>query len=343
MGIQIAQVQSISLPNGEQYKFSYNPIYGTVSAVTYPNGASVVYDWGIIPAFASSYFRYTQETTIWSNITPYTSYCAYNYDVVGIKGRHVFMGSTEVLTQTFSYTTPTYFESPTTTTVTTTDNLRGNTSTATITYNKNFVPPNGFSPQISNGPVSEPTPGFTSVESSESVTDYSGSLLQTTSKSWYPSTTSYNANLLQGEQTVLQVKGSTLTSQTDYCYGRGGVITEKDEYGYGASLPTTLTCPPTVPTPAPTRSTVTTYQPFGATLAYPAAQSIFNLPCSSITYDKGSRAAEIDYLYDGESTTCGTAGTPSVASAGGLPLGTHDEANYSASSSSPRGNATTVT
>lgn len=181
------------------------------------------------------------------------------------------------------------------------------------------------------------------MESSESVTDYSGSLLQTTSKSWYPSTTSYNANLLQGEQTVLQVKGSTLTSQTDYCYGRGGVITEKDEYGYGASLPTTLTCPPTVPTPAPTRSTVTTYQPFGATLAYPAAQSIFNLPCSSITYDKGSRAAEIDYLYDGESTTCGTAGTPSVASAGGLPLGTHDEANYSASSSSPRGNATTVT
>lgn len=327
MGGQIARVQSITLPNNETYTFTYDQTYGAVNKITYPNNWSVSYDWDIIPYFTSGLFRFTRNTDIWQSNVPYTSYCAYNYDVVGIKGRHVFQGTTEVLTQTFAYTSPTSYGGPTTTTITTKDNLRHNSTTTTITYNKNFVPANGYASPINDGPVPEYTPGYVSMESTESVSDYSGSLLQTTSKSWYPSTTWYNMNLLQSEKVTLGTNGPT--SQTDYCYNSGGTIAEKDEYDYGATLPATPTCPQTAP--LPTRSTITAYQSFAATNAYPAGPSIFDRPWSVITNDStGTPTAKTIYTYDGSVVTTASAIQ-------------HDEGNYGSGSTFPRGNATSVT
>ena len=74
---------------------------------------------------------------------------------------------------------------------------------------------------------------------------------------------------------------------------------------------------------------------------------IVNLPCQAITYDSSgtNRVAETDYFYDNGSTStpCGTAGTPSVAGAGGSSLTGHDETGYSSSSTTPRGNVTQKT
>ena len=53
--------------------------------------------------------------------------------------------------------------------------------------------------------------------------------------------------------------------------------------------------------------------------------------------------AESDYTYDGGATVCGTSGTATTADVLNLPSGSHDETNYPASSTSPRGNATQKT
>src|SRR5581483_1361743 len=65
-------------------------------------------------------------------------------------------------------------------------------------------------------------------------------------------------------------------------------------------------------------------------------------PCQVLTYDgNGNLAAETDYYYDNGAvgTACGAAGTPSVTGVGNLTG--HDETNYSAGSTAPRGNVTT--
>ena len=83
-----------------------------------------------------------------------------------------------------------------------------------------------------------------------------------------------------------------------------------------------------------------TYQTFTS----PIGGTIYDRPCQVITYDgSANRMAETDYLYDNGTTVCGTAGTPSVADVPTLPTGTHDETNYSATSTTSRGNVTKKT
>lgn len=48
-GLTIDVVQSITLPNGQQYTFQYDPVYQLVSKITYPSGAWVSYTWSTIP------------------------------------------------------------------------------------------------------------------------------------------------------------------------------------------------------------------------------------------------------------------------------------------------------
>ena len=39
-------IQSIELPNGTYYNFKYDPTYGLLNEIDYPDGGKVVYTWG---------------------------------------------------------------------------------------------------------------------------------------------------------------------------------------------------------------------------------------------------------------------------------------------------------
>ena len=41
--------QSVTLPDGSQYVFGYDPTYGLINSITYPNGVVVDYTWTLQP------------------------------------------------------------------------------------------------------------------------------------------------------------------------------------------------------------------------------------------------------------------------------------------------------
>jgi RHS repeat-associated protein len=128
---------------------------------------------------------------------------------------------------------------------------------------------------------------------------------------------------LSSQQVALE---NNQTSKTAYTYGAGAQLTEQDDYDYGNGSPGSLL-----------RQAKMTYQSFTS----PIGGTIFDRPSQVITYDgSANRMAETDYTYDGGTTVCGTAGTPSVQDVSNLPAGTHDETHYSASSTGSRGNVT---
>jgi len=305
-------ITAITLPNGQQYRFSYDPTYGEISKITYPSGGSVSYQWGINP----------QSTAIsFYDVTLNGLSCFYRYDRPALLHRYVsFDGVTTALHQDFSYSTTwgaadsVYWASKQTV-VTTHDLLRGTVFQTVYAY----VP-------LGATPGSE-----IPVEQSVTYKDMSGATLRTVSKTWL------DQYKLSSEKTTLD---NGLSSQVTYTYGSpSGACTfspscqliEKDEYDFGQSTPS--------------RKTVTNYQTFAATPIYSSTPSIFNLPCQVVVSDGSvTPFAETDNFYDNGVTTtpCGAAGTPTAVGAGGSSLTGHDITNYAASSTAPRGNLTTT-
>jgi len=205
--------------------------------------------------------------------------------------------------------------------VTTTDNITGAVSATQYAYTPILPPaqPNDsrlFAAQI-------PLEQTTTYENS------AGTAVHTVTKAWY------DQYELKSQQTLLNDSSNNLTNLTTYAYGAGAQVTDKQEYDYG----------PGGPPSTPLRETATNYQAFNHTALF-AGLSIFNQPCQMIVYSgtrtSGTRQSETDYYYDngGTGTVCGTAGTPSVTGVSNLTG--HDETNYSASSTYPRGNVTTM-
>jgi RHS repeat-associated protein len=306
-------VQSITIPNGQQYTFQYDPTYGLLSQITYPSGAWVKYTWAVNAQAATDYFP---------DAAGDANACEWRYGRVALASRTVsFDGVHTALSQTFQYSTTWDGDQVSwinkQTTVTTNDVVRGNSFTTTYVY--------------SGAASGEPLPYYVNssaiadtnvpVEQTVTYNDINGQTLKTETKSWY------NAQQLKSEQVSLN---GTPPSMKTYTYGTGGVLTEEDDYDFGATTPL--------------RKKVVNYQAFGTTPLF-SKPSIFDRPCQTIIYDSTgtNRVAETDALYDGGTSVCGTAGTPSVAGVSGMPSGTHDETNYGSSSTAPRGNATTVT
>jgi len=138
-------------------------------------------------------------------------------------------------------------------------------------------------------------------------------------------------NLLASQET--QYPGGQ-TDETTWAYNSREMQTQRYDYDYGSSG-----------VGSQLREIVTNYQQFNDTPLYSGGPSIVDRPCQVITYSTGTnRVAETDYFYDGATgTPCGADGTRSVAPAGGSSLTGHDEADYSASSTNPRGNLTQKT
>jgi RHS repeat-associated protein len=300
-------IKSIELPNGQSYQFSYDATYGMLNKVTYPTGGYVQYAWGLNPRSEGSSFEDTKGEP---------NDCQYQRDSPAVTERTVsFDGVHTALTQTFNYSTTwssTDLWSAKTTTVTTTDNIAGAVSIAAYTYVPIDAPeqPNDFRQFATQIPL-EQTIAY---ESS------AGTALRTVTKAWY------DQYELKSVQTALNDGANIPTDETTYAYGPGAQVTQKDEYDFGSGAHGSLL-----------RQTNINYQTLTGT-------EIFDKPCQVIVYNGSStRYAETDYFYDNGSTgtVCGTSGTPSVTGVSNLTG--HDETNYSASSTHPRGNLTQKT
>ena len=310
-------ISTLTLPNGKSFSFTYDPTYHVVNKVTYPTGGYVRYVWGL------------NDNAEWggSQNPQLLTQCAALYAVPVITDRYVsFDGSTEVLHQQFTYSTTWNYGqngyanwTSKQTTVKTTDNVRSMSYNTIYTYSPSGViaPPNTWGAPTASDPV----------EQSIAYYDTSGALLKTVYKTWA------NPRLLSSQETQYP---SGQADETTWSYNSRDQQIERDDYDFGTSGVGSLL-----------RKTITNYQAFNDTPLYTNAPSIVNRPCQVITYDSTgtNRVAETDNFYDNgaTTTTCGTAGTPSVTGAGGSTLTGHDETNYSASSTYARGNLTQKT
>ena len=323
-------LSTITLPNGQKYSFYYDSTYGLLKEIIYPDGGWVKYTWEMSPVYEEN----SLFTGIFQNGTELANGCNSLYKVPVVATRQVgFAGSsTAALSQTFSYGASwdqtqgaTDYWLTKTTTVQTTDNVTGKTAQRVYNY----------------APVTIPTlPGFggggaignvTAVEQSVQYFDWG----QPTTTTPIKAVVKQWADQFNMTSEVTTLNG-TSTSQVTYQYGFGGAVTQKQEYDNGSLL----------------RSTATTYQTFPGNPMLPIQvqtlpSNLLTFPCQTIVYNgtvsSSNRVAETDYLYDGGTSTCGTAGTPSVTAAS-VPTGTHDETYYGPSSTTPasRGNVTTL-
>jgi RHS repeat-associated protein len=305
----------LTLPNSESYKFYYDPTYGVLNEIVYPTGGWVKYAWGIN---AQSEMATGGATTP----TGLQNHCFYRFGEPVIIERQVsYDGSTVAEEQDYTYSTTWSGSSGTfaaaswtnkNTTVVTKDKVRGQSFQTLYTYGSVSIP----APAGMIAAVGTQVP----VESIIAYYDWSGSLLKTVNKAWI------NQYLMKSEETVW---ANSQTSEASYTYGSLGVLTGKAEYDYGQGTIGSLT-----------RSTTTKYQSFPSN---PLGSTVYDRPCQTIVYDGNSnRYSETDDYYDNGSTStvCGTAGTPSVTAVSGLTG--HDETNFGPTSTSPRGNVTTI-
>jgi RHS repeat-associated protein len=324
-------LKTITLPNGKAYTFSYDSTYGLLNGITYPDGGWVKYTWELSPVY--------EQNALFSGVeqggTLLTDGCNILYKTPVIATRQVGFasGSSAAITQTFTYGASWNTGESTsnqwitkTTTVTTTDNVIGKTSQTIYTYTPFTLP---FTPGFyGTGAVAGQIP----VEQSVQHYDWGGTsapIIETVTEVWADQ---FN---LESKETALN---GNSPSEVTYQYGFGGAVTQKQEFDFGGTL---------------LRTTVNSYQTFPENPLFPLASwpTLKTFPCQTIVYNgsvtSANRVAETDIEYDGGTSVCGTAGTPSVSpvSGGALPTGTHDETYYGSSTSTPapRGNPTTIT
>lgn len=242
-GSPVDGISTITLPNGTQYKFTYDPTFGLIKRITYPNGGYVEYDWAMQKYFEQNIFSLTllsgvisyPSSIAWSPPDgelplPYYVNCQYAYDWPAVVARRVsFDGSTVALTQTFSYSASPLGigGGPRTTTVTTTDNVANQTSITLYNYNitqspsndpLNFIPTYGDFVYLDQdiitlaqiGSSSPQMPADNPLESSIVYEDGAQNILKTVSKTWYNALPS---DIEASETVTLGSNGPSSTTQ----------------------------------------------------------------------------------------------------------------------------------
>lgn len=320
-------VSTITLPNNQTYTFYYDPTYGLLNEIVYPDGGWVKYTWK-----PSDFYSEAAAFDVTVSGAIYQDGCNILYKTPVVATRQVgFTGGTiPALTQTFTYSTNWNGLQWTSksTTVQTTDNITGKTSQAVYTY-QSYTPP--LVPNTHQWIATQ-----IALEKQTKYYDWGNitNPIRTVAKMWF------DPFEMASQQTTLD---NNQTSLVSYQYGFGGAVGQKSEYDFGNGAAGTLL-----------RKTVTNFQSFPFNPAWPQSvyppsiqqSTLLASPCQTLVYDgsgSGNPVAETDFLYDGGTTVCGTAGTPSVSGVSNLPAGTHDETYYGTSSTVSRGNATRVT
>ena len=264
-------VKSIQLPNGQSYSFSYDPVSGYLSQITYPTGGSVRYAWGL---------NTRSEWAGFADSSGHPGFCNYHYDTPAITDRWVNDGTKDVLHQHFTYST-TWDPDPTkyaawdqkTTQVTTYDLQTGSTYDTYYTYGPAWQL---TQPSIAGMSYSTEIPV-------ESEIDYypgamaQGNPLQIVKKTWF---TPYS---IQSETKTLGQGGPT--AETDYNYNwttAFNLLSDVFDHDYGGAL---------------LRQTHTDYDTS-------VSNGIYDRPLDIIISAGGGEVAETDYTND---TTNGNA------------------------------------
>lgn len=240
-----SEMTSLELPNGQSYSFQYNDIYGLVSKITFPDGGWIEYTWELptnsngTPAYNAIAFwggEEPQENDGSTYESPVDYGCGQLYQAPVLASRTVsFDGTTIAQTQTFSYTTSWPQTSingwnQKTTTVTTTDNVAGLTSTTVYTYSPYTVPSQDFA----SGSIGPAIP----LESEIDYYDWGQTATPTTkvNKTWR------DQFHVASETTTIMATGEVSGTVYKYITGLGSspssgefvYLSEKDEYDYGA-------------------------------------------------------------------------------------------------------------
>lgn len=286
------QLQVLGLPNGETLQFKYDSTWGLVNEIDYPDGGWVKYTWKLSDTMNQLATFNAKNNS--GAFPPVAGACNYQYKTPVVATRTVgYSSGVTAQTQTFSYNTtwypatnsgggiPSYANvcpadgvpcgdrvwQSKSTTVTTTDNVTGKTSTTTYTYSYVFQP---LQPD-SKGQIAAELP----VEQSVVYNDWSGNYLETVNKTWY------DQFEMTSEQTVLNTGQSAKTTYS-YFSGFPERVQEKDEYDYGQSSASRIT----------TYGYYTFAVPNGAVLAKPNQVIVKD--------GSGNRYAETDVTYDGQ-------------------------------------------
>jgi len=349
------KVQSIQLPDGLSYQFTYDPVYGLINKIVYPTGAWVEYTWGV-NVLSDAIGWQAQMEGVNGNAEPVTggvgqamnSDCYFKHDFPAITKRVVsYDGVHSALEQDFSYSTvwgALMDWNSKSTTVTTKDLLRSGTPSFTTVYN--YIP-EVVTPSFGSHTITSSMP----MENTIVYNDTTGATLRTVKKVW--NLTDTNATQLLAQCEILN-NGSI--SGVFYQYapyswnptytGRDPIqslltdtVTDVAEYDYGTGV--TSSC--SRPSSAPSRETVTTYATFANTPIWPSfsytedseshtPENMWDRPLTVQVYGNGTLLSETDYGYD----------QTAPGSAGATPIG-HDETHYGISSTAARGNPTTIT
>jgi RHS repeat-associated protein len=302
-------IQTISLPNGQEYSVDYDPTYGLVNQINYPDGGWVKYTWKLNDTL-SDFLTIPGSTTG----PPAFGFCNFEYQTPAVATRTVgyTAGGSAALTQTFTYSTtwnnsvnPAQWTSKTTT-VLTTDNVTGKTSKTIYTYGS--VP--GATYAYAQNAVSPQIP----VETSVATYDWgpSASSILTVAKGWmdpYAMTSEVDSYPgIGSRQTLFQFDFlDRMTQKAEYAFGQTSNYYRLTDYYYYSLSPSTSS------------------------------------PCQEVVWDSSgsNRLSETDAYYDGATSTCASA-KGSVADVSGLPPNTHDDTSYGPTASVFRGNVTTL-
>src|SRR6185312_5497078 len=169
-------VTSITTPQGT-YTFAYDPTYGALSRITYPNGGYVRYVWGMDPQSQAAQLSQPSGSSYYT--------CTAYVDSLVVVDRYVSAdGQTETEHQHFAYATswnatnPLIWDSKTTT-VTTSDLVAGTSFTTTYTNSSGDfgAPSNALTYVGTQMPLAE----------SVAATDISGHVISTATQSWQSS------------------------------------------------------------------------------------------------------------------------------------------------------------
>ncbi len=350
-------VTAFGLPNGLSYQFLYdnpngdNP-FGLLRKVIYPNGAYVRYVWELNTASTPvMYNAFSGPGATTSQ--PLGLACEAILDSPSVAKRFVsFDGVHEVQEQDFSYSTTWSFTNNNVgaayqtwtqkqTTVVTKD-LVTNASYNTV---YSYIPV--FDSALGNdsfGAIGQTT-GVYQVHPGERTILYedgSGNVLRMVTNGGV-------MNEFVPPQNVLTTLDNGLSSltRTDY---RGSAIADQYHYDFGntlndsASTANPFPLGPHGPLLQHIHADYNHVFPLNPLMpavnnATPISTAISDRPSDLITYDgNGNRTTEIDYCYDGDTSSFTGCASSSLASASATG---HDDKNFSTSFMSGRGNATT--
>jgi RHS repeat-associated protein len=208
-------ITALTLPDGQAFRFEYDPVYGLLQKISFPTGGYVRYVWGMNGEAEEGTFDGPSGT------------CSVRYGEPAVVDRYVSLdGSSEVLDQSLAYATTWGAGAGWTAKTTTLTNHD-------LSRNQNFETDYSYSGYSEPAQPNDDTVSTLQIPVEQTIIakDWSGAVLRTTAEAWN------NPRELASRQ-VTESDGEV--SLVTFAYDGNEQQTEKDEYDYGAGAPGAL-------------------------------------------------------------------------------------------------------